>query len=100
VLSDVRSLIYLVRSYKGHERRGVTSSCTLHRAPRDRRSLKILRRSAPASGTDDGLVCYGFRSQVGRTDTRDYLLCGQIGSFRTCRRGSRCMKGNRPAARN
>ena len=42
----------------------------------------------PPSAIDDGLVCYGFRrAQVGRADTRDYLLCGQIGSFRTRQRG-------------
>lgn len=40
---------------------------------------------------DDGLVCYGFPPQVGRIDTRDYLLCGQIGSFMRRRRGSGCM---------
>lgn len=48
----------------------------------------------PRSAIDDGLVCYGFRrAQVGRADTRDYLLCGQIGSFRTRQRGPLYMYG-------
>lgn len=75
------------------------TSPSIHRAadadccPLKNPSAICTGRDGVSSGTDDGLVCYGFRlterAQVGRADTRDYLLCGQIGSFRTRRRGSR-----------
>lgn len=60
------------------------------------RSLKILGRNAPASETNDRLVCYGFRSQVDRTDTYVIIYCADRLDHSERADGGPSMKGNRP----